>query len=78
MVSVAEIDRSLPQSDKQADGQEMTSAFPVAMETWGWGGVVEPGLGICRGSVRPDILQASSKLQREEWMSGARLFDTSL
>lgn len=56
MVSVAEIDRSLPQSDKQADGQEMTSAFPVAMETWGWGGDEEPGLGICRGSVRPDIL----------------------
>lgn len=60
MISVAEIGRSLPQSDRQADGQEMTSAFPVAMETWGWGGDEEPGLGINRDSVRPDSLQAAS------------------
>lgn len=68
MVSVAEIDRSLPQSDRQADGQEMTSAFPVAMETWGvgWGGGEEPGLGIRRGSVRTNILQASSYSRRNE------------
>lgn len=45
MVSVAEIDMSLPQSDRQAYGQEMTSAVPVAMETWG-DGDGEPGLGI--------------------------------
>lgn len=45
VVSVAEIDMSLPQSDRQAYGQEMTSAVPVAMETWG-DGDGEPGLGI--------------------------------
>lgn len=51
VVSVAVIDRSLPQSDRQADGQEMTNAFPVAMETWrvgvetrnlAWGSVEAP------------------------------------
>lgn len=52
MVRVAEIDMFLPQSDKQADGQEMTSLVPVAIVTRGGAGG-EPGLGICRGSPRP-------------------------
>lgn len=39
VVSVAEIDISLPQSGRQAYGQEMTSAVPVAMETWGQEGM---------------------------------------
>lgn len=68
VIRVAEIDRSMPQSDRQADGQEMTSAFPVAMETWGGGGGggEEPDLGIRRGSVRTGILQASSYSRRNE------------
>lgn len=67
VVSVAKIDMSLPQSGRQAYGQEMTSAVPVAMETRGREGM---GMGHLAWGLEAaprdhDILQATAQRKNE-------------